>query len=66
MRNPRAKWWRVLGVTQADADAAKAAVLAYLDAHDNEEEIEEAALRAVHPALANERVWAEVKKALGA
>ena len=65
MRNPRAKLAKVLGVTAVDFQAARDAVAAYLDAHDGDEEVDEAALRAVHPLLANLRVWNEAKRALG-
>lgn len=65
MRNPRAKFVKLLGVTQADFDAAKAALLAFLDARDGEDEVVEAAARASHALFADARVWNEAKKALG-
>lgn len=65
MRNPQAKVHLVLGYTQAQWDAAIAALNTYLAAHQDQEEIPDATIRALHPALARDEVWAEVKKALG-
>lgn len=62
MRNPRAKWYRMLGLTQSEANDIKAALLAYLDARDDQAEIPDAALRAVHPKLTDDRVWNEARK----
>lgn len=65
MRNPRAKDFRVLGVTAADLAAARVALLAFLDAHDADETVDEAQARATHLLFANDRVWNHVKSLLG-
>ena len=64
IRNPKAKWWRVLGVTRADMQRIRDAVEAHLDANDDKEEIDDAVIRDLDPLLSDERVWSEVKKAL--
>jgi len=65
MRNPLAKNYRVLGLTPADWQAIKNSIIAYLSAHEDQEEVPEVEVRALHPALANDRVWNEVKKEMG-
>ena len=65
MRNPQAKPHLVLGFTQAQWDAAFAAINTYLAAHTDQQEIPDATVRALHAALANDGIWAEMKKALG-
>lgn len=65
MRNLQAKPYKVLGFTQAQWDAGIAAINAYLALHDDQDVIPDATIRALHPALANDGIWAEVKKALG-
>jgi hypothetical protein len=61
MRNPAAKAYKVLGVSQTEWQAAKAALKAYCDANDDQGELAEADLRAVHPILADPRAWNELK-----
>jgi hypothetical protein len=65
MMNPQAKPWLVLGVSQANWDAAVAALTTYLQNHADQQYIPDATIRALHPALADDHVWAEMKKALG-
>lgn len=65
MRNPRAKDFRVLGATAGDLLAARTALVAFLDAHDAEEDVDEAAARATHALFASQRVWNHVKSLLG-
>ena len=63
--NPRAKNYRVLGLTLGQWDAAKAAVTAFLDLNDDKEELAEAAVRAALPAAVSDRAWNELKRELG-
>ena len=65
MRNPYSTPQAVLGVPQATWDAAIAQLKTWLQNHADREEIPEQEIRALHPALADDRVWAEVKKAIG-
>lgn len=65
VKNPRAKHYRVLGKTLVEWTALKAKVEAYLDANDNLEALDEAQLIALDPALANARLWNELKRELG-
>jgi len=55
----------VLGVTQAQWDAAVTALTTYLQNHADQQEIPDETIRALNPRLADDRVWAEVKKAIG-
>ena len=64
-RNPLAKNFRVLGKTQAQWDAIKTVVTAFLVARENLEEIPDAQIRGAHPDLADDRVWNEIKRDLG-
>jgi hypothetical protein len=65
MRNPRAKPHRVLGVTAGELAAARAALEAFLDAADDQEDVAEAAARATHPLFADQRAWNHVKSVVG-
>lgn len=65
IRNPRVKVWRQLGKTALEWQAIKDALLAHFDANDDKAELPDAQVRAVHAALADDRVWAEVKRELG-
>ena len=65
MRNPRANPVKVLGVSPAAYAAARTAVLAFLDANDAQENVDEAAARATHPLLVADRVWNQLKAELG-
>jgi hypothetical protein len=65
VRNPKTTPWAVLGVPKATWDAAIAQLTTWLENHADREEIPDAEIRALHPALADDRVWAEVKKAIG-
>lgn len=56
-RNPKAKNYRVLGYTTGVWTSAINAVNTYLVAHDDEQEIPDADLRALDPILADDRTW---------
>ena len=64
INNPRAKIAKLLGKSATDLQAAEDAVLAYCDAHDDQAQLDDKDVRAVHPLLTDERVWNEVRKAL--
>ncbi len=64
-RNPQANPYKVLGMVPADIAAMRLAVNNYLVAHDDQQTIPDAALRALHPALGSDQVWNELKKELG-
>ena len=65
MRNPYASPLAVLGVSQATYDAAKSQLIAWLTARSNQADIPEATIRALHPALADERVWVTLASDIG-
>jgi hypothetical protein len=57
MVNPRFKLYKALGLSLTQVAEIKTAVGAYMDANDNKQELDPAAVRALHPKLADERVW---------
>ena len=65
MRNPYAKGNRVIGITDVVWQAAIDAVTAWLQAHPDVQEVPDATIRALHPALTNDQVWNEFRKAIG-
>lgn len=65
MRNPYASIPKQLGLSQADYDAAKAAVVAAFKAHDDKADVDEAIITAAHAALAEKRVLNQVLTDLG-
>jgi len=65
VRNPAVKAYKVLGVTQADWQAIKTALQNYFAANEDKEELSDATLRALHPALARDEVWNQVRAELG-
>ena len=65
MRNPFLDVEKALGVAGGTLLAAQNAVKAFCQANADKEELPDAAVQATHPALADVRVFNEVKKALG-
>jgi hypothetical protein len=65
IRNPRAVPELVLGTDTATFAAARAALVAFFDARNNQEQVDEAQARATHPLFANDRIWNHVKSVLG-
>ena len=65
IRNPRAKWWQVLGLTDGQWTAARVALEAHLDANANAQTLDEATARATSAVFANAGVWAQTKAELG-
>ncbi len=65
MRNPQVKNYRVLNVPVADWNQARAPGTAYLNSNDDKEQVDETTVRGLHPALASDRVWNEIKRELG-
>lgn len=65
MRNPKAQAIKAMGITQADFNAARAALVAFLVAHDNEEDVDETAARASLPAAVTDRVWNHLRRDVG-
>ena len=61
MLNPYADPWRVLGVDPAAKDAFKAAIVNWLKNHPEVQTIPDNTVRALHPALANDLVWNQLK-----
>lgn len=66
MRNPYATPIAVLGVPQAQWDAAKAALVTWLQAHPEVSSVNDATIRLLHPALADDRLYNELKAAIEA
>ncbi len=65
MRNPHAVPSAVLKVSAANYQAAIDAVVAYCKGHADVQEIDDAAVRATHPALADDRLWNQVRQEIG-
>jgi len=63
--NPYAVAHRVLGITDVVWQASIDAATAWLQNHPDMQQVPDATIRALHPALANDQVWNEFRKAIG-
>lgn len=65
MRNPEAKPFAVLGKTAIDWQSIKDAVKAYCVVHADKQDLPDADVRAVHAALADDKVWNQIRAEMG-
>jgi 3-oxoacyl-[acyl-carrier-protein] synthase III len=65
MKNPHVKSADELKVSPATYQAATDAVVNYCKAHPDKAELDDDDVRATHPALANLRVFNQIKKEVG-
>ena len=64
VRNPHLKPEKALGLTAQEWTDIKAALTAHMQANDGVESFTPAALRALHPKLVDDEVWAHVGSVL--
>ena len=65
MRNPYAKPNRVLGVTDANWDAAILTARTWLQNHTEIQEVPDPTVRALWAPLADDKLWAQFKQEIG-
>ena len=65
MRNPHCKPNRVLGITDANWQAAIDTAKAWLQTHPEVEEVPDATIRALWAPLSDDRAWNQFRKEIG-